>query len=388
MLTYNGKVVGNGSGGWVQAQPSDRNPYIVFEFDATNFVPTMDVNLSNGANARVGRFTRVSSEPNRWKWTCRPYLDLAKSATGVQAAFSVTDTQEIGGLSLDRVGNMPCRIVDWCFLDDDKVQTTDRMFQYCTALDSIPVLPVVKATNTSAMFKGCTNADGGALDLYNYIKANGVSTNHAGMFEDCGSDTTTGVSELAQIPTSWGGTYVPPSTSLASTVNSSPKSCWKINSNSDYETMVGGSGGLYIFTTSSISAYAGVSMNRSRCYNKVNGFSNASSATMFFRPCFFQNISNTVPNSSTTVVPSYILTTPQYIDSLASGASNRDMSGTLDYNTYGAASVSLGTYSSSLNTYFGILVTNNATVTGLSDPLAFLFNSNYKTDAGLQYFHE
>ena len=77
----------------------------------------------------------------------------------------------------------------------------------CTALVQVPVLTCPAATNTSQMFRGCTAVESGALNMYNYLSTKPVAvTSYSNTFTNCGSGTVTGAAELAQIPSSWGGT--------------------------------------------------------------------------------------------------------------------------------------------------------------------------------------
>lgn len=58
------------------------------------------------------------------------------------------------------------------------------------------------------MFQSCTNVSSGALSLYNSVSQQAVPpTIHAGMFSNCGANTTNGLAELRQIPGNWGGLY-------------------------------------------------------------------------------------------------------------------------------------------------------------------------------------
>lgn len=81
------------------------------------------------------------------------------------------------------------------------------MFRGCASLKQIPLFDTTKVTNTSWQFQGCTNVESGSLALYQQMSS---QTNppiyHDGTFTNCGRDTVTGAAELAQIPTSWGGT--------------------------------------------------------------------------------------------------------------------------------------------------------------------------------------
>lgn len=74
-------------------------------------------------------------------------------------------------------------------------------------IPNIPFFDTSSATNVSYMFIGCRNVESGALAMYQQMstQANPPST-YNNCFTKCGSATTTGAAELAQIPTSWGGT--------------------------------------------------------------------------------------------------------------------------------------------------------------------------------------
>lgn len=87
----------------------------------------------------------------------------------------------------------------------------------CTAVTAVPQLdvynPVASAEDYIVvdMFKDCVNVVSGALNLYNAMKDYEFTeeTDHADAFLNCGSNTTTGYAELAQIPASWGGAEAP-----------------------------------------------------------------------------------------------------------------------------------------------------------------------------------
>lgn len=77
----------------------------------------------------------------------------------------------------------------------------------CSSLTSIPLFDTSKVTHTVEMFKDCVNVQSGALALYQQLSSQAnPPTYHDGTFTNCGSNTQTGSAELAQIPSSWGGT--------------------------------------------------------------------------------------------------------------------------------------------------------------------------------------
>jgi surface protein len=80
-------------------------------------------------------------------------------------------------------------------------------FNNCSSLRSIPLFDTSKVTNMSNVFNGCVNVEEGALALYEQASTQTTPpTTHVDTFKNCGKNTTTGAAELAQIPTSWGGT--------------------------------------------------------------------------------------------------------------------------------------------------------------------------------------
>lgn len=84
---------------------------------------------------------------------------------------------------------------------------TVNMFNGCTALTRVPLFDLSSTANTYNMFNGCTAVETGALALYQQVSSqSNPPSSHTGMFTNCGSGTTTGAAELAQIPTDWGGT--------------------------------------------------------------------------------------------------------------------------------------------------------------------------------------
>ena len=91
--------------------------------------------------------------------------------------------------------------------DFSNIAGFEGLFYDCSSLTSIPLFDLSKARDTSLMFSGCLNVESGALALYQQASTQtNPPYNHSGMFAICGRDTVTGAAELAQIPTSWGGT--------------------------------------------------------------------------------------------------------------------------------------------------------------------------------------
>lgn len=107
---------------------------------------------------------------------------------------------------------------------------TNSMFQECNSLTAAPLFDTSHVTNIRYMFKGCSVitalpqynfssveqcayafaytylVESGALALYNQLSANTITDSTSETFKNCGSNTVAGAAELAQIPSSWGGT--------------------------------------------------------------------------------------------------------------------------------------------------------------------------------------
>lgn len=358
-------------------------PYLTFEFSESSFTPTKALLNGTYSSNTICKWKQVSSTPNVWnleiyKW----HYNDQQDQYGLYILFSNQDTQGEGNLVSSKLGGGTCKLIGSgnfnAILNGNVCQSFDRTFRYCTGLTSIVPIQCSNVVNVGGMYDHCTNVESGALAQYNWFNTYGVNiTNHSGTFTACGSNSQTGLAELNQIPVGWGGNLVP-----ASTLMTSARGKWKNNydiwtisaGNPDWTDM----NGLYLFTESSVSSYAGVSMNRSRIA-KFHSL-NTSPAALYFYPCFMQHTSSAITWAVTTGSPN---------GNLAAGQSNTDMPGTLDYSTYGPFAYEFGNYDSAGTVYFCFLVTNNPISSSFNlstDPYGVLFNSNFKTDAGLRYF--
>lgn len=82
----------------------------------------------------------------------------------------------------------------------------NNAFENCTSLIAVPAFTNLGSSAVlNSMFKGCTNVESGALAFYQLASTKNPRE-YYNCFYNCGSNTTTGAAELAQIPSSWGGT--------------------------------------------------------------------------------------------------------------------------------------------------------------------------------------
>jgi len=91
--------------------------------------------------------------------------------------------------------------------DTSNLKIMSYAFTGCSSLTTIPLFNTSKVTHTPEMFKDCVNVQSGALAFYQQLSSQAnPPTSHGRTFQNCGSNTTTGAAELAQIPSDWGGT--------------------------------------------------------------------------------------------------------------------------------------------------------------------------------------
>ena len=365
-------------------------PYLLFEFSSSSFVPT--TSLLNSNYATLCEWVQVSSSPNVWKLEIHEwYYDTQQAQSGLRILFSNSDSTGAGNLVTNKLGGGTCKLIGCANLDMEingyVCETFDRMFRYCTGLTSIVPLECVNVVNVGGMFDNCTEIEDGALGQYNWFNTYGVNiTNHSGTFTSCGSNTQTGLAELNQIPVGWGGNLVPASTLMTSSrvaYSGTNYTAWTITGNApDWTNIIG----MYLFTQASVSKYAGVSMNRTRIPNPLNGLGTAqASYALYFYPAFVQ--CTKIPGQSGNSV-TWLATTDLPNGHLDVGQGNTDMPGTLDYSSYGQFTREYGSYDSTQDVYFVFLVTNVpiAQWSGLTDAMGFVYNTGFNADGGFRYF--
>ena len=349
---------GGASAGWEPPEPpyTPTLPYLIFQFSNPTYEP-------NSTLRQRGTWTKTSNtSANEWYWEYSYHLTAgADTLYGWAFAFSSSATIPVGTLTPTNLGsNNTCSIVGYGNLtghDSRDLQSMDRMFANCTSLVStVTIQTPGTLLNVGGCFSGCTEMTGGALDQYTYWSTynTGIS-NHSGTFTNAGANTVSGLAELDQIPTGWGGNLMPASHTYTATKKNA--AAWQMGvSGTDVAIPFGNLGGaLNIFTTASVSAYAGVNMRKSHIWNRLNKFS--TSKPTYYYPMFWQGGYPT--GSSSRIIPLWIRTTSMYNGMLTSSQSAGDMPGTLDYSAYGPMDKEFGTFDPDDDIYFGFLVVNN-----------------------------
>lgn len=347
-------------------------PYLLMEFSDGRW-PTTSLLYSDYRNYCT--WTQVSSSPNVWKLEIHAWLSPQEQmGWGIPVLFC----SNVDG-STSYLANVPCKLVGGDLsipIGGYYCQSMDRAFSNAAGLTEISdIIQCTTLTNANGAFSGCTNCASGQYDLYSYLSTYNLGlTNHSGTFTDCGSNTQTGLDELDQIPTGWGGNMAPPASYITGT---------RMKIYSNYDAWSFGTGwdphpfanpyGMSLFTQVSVSSYAGVSMNRSRI-KAINGLGTASGNALYFYPCL-ANFNGT--GSSARITGCY--TTTGYNGMLTSTQGNTDMPGTLDYSAYGTFAHSYGTYDAD-SAVFIFLVTNVPIDQwgGLSDAYGVLYNGNFR----------
>ena len=87
------------------------------------------------------------------------------------------------------------------------VNQISDMFYGCSALKYLPIMKFDgHLYNADRTFMDCQNVEGGIVSAYNRITAdNTLEHDHDSTFKNCGTNTSAGSAELAQIPADWKG---------------------------------------------------------------------------------------------------------------------------------------------------------------------------------------
>jgi surface protein len=183
------------SGSFVQKPPLSAN--------------TVRVRTSDGNAPNKGSF--ASYETATLVEGTNDVYDVYKSGTSfMDLLFMSTNVVEVLDANTNGITGMAymfsgcTSLISVPLFDTSSVTYMRDMFHGCTSLTSVPLFDTSSATDMRGMLSGCTSVESGALALYNQASTQTTPpSQHNGCFTDCGSGTTTGAAELAQIPSDW-----------------------------------------------------------------------------------------------------------------------------------------------------------------------------------------
>lgn len=154
--------------------------------------------------------TLVDSTNNVW--------DITKNSTSWSSLFNVygytaeRSLLEILGANATGVTNMQNLfssnrvLTNVAIFDTSSVTNMHGMFNGCNGLTAIPDFNVASVIDCGESFYNCSSVETGILDMYNKLSALTLS-DYWSCFYNCGSNTTSGAAELAQIPENWKTEY-------------------------------------------------------------------------------------------------------------------------------------------------------------------------------------
>lgn len=124
---------------------------------------------------------------------------------GQLEAIPLFDTSSVVSMSHAFAGTSKLKTLP--LYSTQNVQNMYQMCAGCESLESVPLLRTDSLQNIEYAFLGCYKVKTGALALYQQASSQtNPPSQYGGAFEYCGRDDPEGAAELAQIPTSWGGT--------------------------------------------------------------------------------------------------------------------------------------------------------------------------------------
>lgn len=207
IYTFNNKVLKNSANDkWLtKKEGPDYNPLNLPS--NTVRVRTRDGNMpAKGSQTRYQTATRVPGTSDVY--------DVYLSGTDFNHLLSDgSNIVEVLGANMTGITNMTSLFANCSSLtsvplfDTSTVTNMSSMFIKCSSLKSVPLFDTSKVTTINSMLYNCYKVESGALALYQQASTQATPPSyHNDTFGNCGRDTVTGAAELAQIPSSWGGT--------------------------------------------------------------------------------------------------------------------------------------------------------------------------------------
>lgn len=187
-----------------------RRPLAIFETDPvppTPVLPPYTIRLEFMEEVipslDKGTVVQVSTNPNIWDLTYEN-TDWSDLLSGQGLLLEVIGANTTGVMYMGNMLYSCWNLTTVPLFDTSDVKVMSSMFEGCTALTTIPLFDTSSVTNMQRTFCDCTNVQSGALALYQQASSQATPpTNHNRTFRNCGSNTTTGAAELAQIPSDW-----------------------------------------------------------------------------------------------------------------------------------------------------------------------------------------
>lgn len=177
-----------------------------FKFSKNDYDPTV-AGVGSG-----GTWKKVSAKFNNvWDWTgsgttfSYSFQGEFKDVDNLVSVIAAGDTSAV--TAINSMFEDCSSLISVALFDTSAVTGMLAAFYGCTSLTRIPLFNTSKVTDMNSTFSKCYKVEGGALALYQQASAqSNPPSGHLNTFSNCGKDTVTGAAELAQIPTSWGGT--------------------------------------------------------------------------------------------------------------------------------------------------------------------------------------
>lgn len=166
-------------------------------------VPLFDTSTCTNMSEMFSACHSLTTVPLFDTSTCTNMIDMFYLCESLESV-PLFDTSNVTSMSemfrdCDSLTSVP-------LFDTSSCTSMASMFEGCHSLTNIPLFDTSKVTSMYYMFFECLNVQSGALALYQQASSQTNPPYHNNTFKYCGSNTTTGQAELAQIPSSWGGT--------------------------------------------------------------------------------------------------------------------------------------------------------------------------------------
>ena len=392
----------DGTSTLVYWRPGLAKPYLDFEFygGVVSFDPynvTWRGQGTSGKGAGAWTYIGQGDKGDIWRFTCLPYStnNIGYHDLGWPRLFTYGVSGGVGSdLTYNNLGCY-CDIISSGNLSINEMRNFGEAFREASVIQNICLLPFANATNVSGMFNGCVDMASGQLDEYTYLSSLADVPVHSDTFAFCGTASSSGTAELNQIPVGWGGNLAPAALNMYLS-RDSKRTSWLVSIDLIHGNPFFTVGfAIDIYTTGSVSQYAGVNMRKTNVrWNTDRGASPSTSSTWYYYPCFFQGSLKSSPSGAPQF--DWFALSEQPNGSLS--GSSGDMPGTLDYNLFGSISAitwsdwASATPYSEDDIYFGFFVTDLSPTdiwTDNIDPLngayGLLYNSYFNTSVTMKF---